>query len=211
MSREKTSISSLNLNKIGGRIAFVRLKNGQTQEQFALTIGISKGNLSGIETNKSFPSYNPIVQILKNYDLDPLWLLTGEGEMIRASKNEAGKSGKDILLYDRNDGDEVRSSRAEYEVSPEMAELVGKTRKILSSDTDYAASLSANIRSFHHAITTEEHMHRMDSDMSEVKDAIKTLLGECDEIKERLSRSDSAVRREDTEEQRDNVRKKRAV
>jgi len=205
MSRKQIPLDD---KTIGGRLRLFREKIPVNTNVFSELINISRGSLSDMENNNRLPSAKAIKNLCQLSDINIYWLYTGEGKMTRASKNEAGKSGKDSLLYDRTDGDEVRSSPAEDEVNPEMAELVGKTREILSSDTDYAASLSTNIRSFHQTVTNEKQLHR---DMSEVKDAIKVLLGECDEIKERLSRSDSAIRREDTEEQRDYVRKKRAV
>jgi hypothetical protein len=41
MSRKKLHISDINLNKIGGRLAFIRIKKGSTHKEFADLLGIS--------------------------------------------------------------------------------------------------------------------------------------------------------------------------
>lgn len=88
MSRKKINISELNLNKIGGRIALIRDQSGLNQEQFGENIGLSKSNISQIENHIFKPSYDSLVKIIEHYNINPVWLLTGEGEMIRQRNNE---------------------------------------------------------------------------------------------------------------------------
>lgn len=78
MSRKKTPISEINLNTIGGRIAFTRVKNNDSQKEFSIKTGISPGNISGIENNLSDPSYSAIMKVIEVYSVDVEWLLTGK-------------------------------------------------------------------------------------------------------------------------------------
>ena len=130
MSRKKTLKSEVNLSKVGGRIAFVRIDKGLTQAQFADLINISGGNLNGLEKHKYEPSYQTIIKILEYFKVNSFWLLTGEG---------------DPYIYKDTipDADPFR-------------ELLLMTREILGSESEYAESLSANIKSFHRAVETEK-------------------------------------------------------
>jgi transcriptional regulator with XRE-family HTH domain len=87
MSRKKLKKSELNLKKIGGRIACIRLEYDLNQAQFADIIGISKGNLSGLENHQYNPSYQAIGQILENFNVDPDWFLLGKGDTYTKRSN----------------------------------------------------------------------------------------------------------------------------
>lgn len=80
MSRKKNLISELDLQKIGGRIAYIRLINEETQAVFCEKTGLSKGNLSELEKNKYDPSYQAIIKIVDIYNINPGWLLFGKGD-----------------------------------------------------------------------------------------------------------------------------------
>ena len=77
MSRKKTQISELKLEKIGGRIAYIRLTNNLSQAQFSEKTGLSRGNVSGLESHKYEPSYKAITTIIDLFDVDSNWLLFG--------------------------------------------------------------------------------------------------------------------------------------
>lgn len=80
MSRKKIDISELNLKLIGGRIAYLRISNGLTQESLSESIGISKGNISALENNKYEPSAKAIVKISKLFQVTTDWILIGDNE-----------------------------------------------------------------------------------------------------------------------------------
>jgi len=51
--------------------------------RFADEIGVQRSSISHILSGRNKPSYDFIVKVLEKYpSLDPLWLLTGKGEMI---------------------------------------------------------------------------------------------------------------------------------
>jgi phage repressor protein C with HTH and peptisase S24 domain len=78
----KTNLSSKKIVKseIGNRIKRVRDKD--TQKEFAKILGFSSSYLSEVESGKTKPSLELLVRISKiaNYNLH--WLLTGEGPML---------------------------------------------------------------------------------------------------------------------------------
>ena len=84
------------------------------------------------------------------------YILTGKGNMIRGAGDEMG---------------EPESIKED----PETAGLLSMTREILKSDTDYSASLAANIRSFHRAIETEKRLQIMESRLGVVEKRLKEI------------------------------------
>lgn len=69
--------------KIGQRIRQVRENNSLKTAAFAKIIGISQGSLSDIENGKTNPRASTLQNLVSSMNVDPLWLLTGEGrEMI---------------------------------------------------------------------------------------------------------------------------------
>lgn len=177
MSRTK----SLFDKSICARIKDLRLNLDLTGVKFAFNIGISQGFLSDVENCKAGPSKTLLIAISYVYNVNMGWLLTGEGQMTRGPELESDEL---VLHMDRGDpirrhtqdanlpmeaitkeqaearkaekgGDDASILYKEEDTDPEVADLVLKTRQILTSGTGYSASLAANIRSFHNAMTTE--------------------------------------------------------
>lgn len=65
---------------IGSRIKQFRKIIGLKTKDFSSLIGISQGALSGLENEKSKPSADTLSSIVQHTDINPVWLLTGEGE-----------------------------------------------------------------------------------------------------------------------------------
>lgn len=64
---------------IGKRIKEYRLNAGYKITEFASVIGISQGSLSDIENEKTKPSSGTLETLVRNTDIDAVWLLTGGG------------------------------------------------------------------------------------------------------------------------------------
>ena len=77
MSRKKIKISDLDLNKIGDRIAYLRLQKNMTQAQLAESTGLSKGNISGWESHKYEPSARAIIKFVELFEITADWILFG--------------------------------------------------------------------------------------------------------------------------------------
>ncbi len=73
---------------VGRRIRAYRKKKGLTVKQLAEIIGISQGSLSDIENEKTKPSAKTITSLVRNTDINPTWLLTGQGEMFKKPVKE---------------------------------------------------------------------------------------------------------------------------
>lgn len=63
----------------GERLRYIRLQKGLTQNKFAASINISRSSLIELESGKYYPSYQKLVNLIEEQNIDPLWLLTGEG------------------------------------------------------------------------------------------------------------------------------------
>ena len=105
------------------------------------------------------PHADHLCRIHDTYNININWLLTGEGEMIRKPEKELEDKKNDTYIY--------------KEENPETAGLLSMTRDVLKSDTDYSASLAANIRSFHHAIKTESRLNGLENEIQHIKKSLK--------------------------------------
>jgi len=66
---------------IGQRIKEFRSKKGYKVRELADIIGISQGTLSDIENEKTRPSADTLAAFVRNTDINPSWLLTGESPL----------------------------------------------------------------------------------------------------------------------------------
>jgi DNA-binding XRE family transcriptional regulator len=60
-------------------------RNKITKKVFAKRIGMANTNLYLIERGERAPSLSQIALSIKEYNVNPAWLFTGEGEMFRQS------------------------------------------------------------------------------------------------------------------------------
>ena len=72
----------------GKRIRAYRQEKKLKGKELADIINISQSALSDIENEHNKPSADTIASIVKNTDIEPYWLLTGEGVMLRTETSE---------------------------------------------------------------------------------------------------------------------------
>ena len=65
----------INLNGLGERLKFARIKCGYTQTQAGQLVGLSYGTLSGYERNYRNPDNETLIKLSKLYNVDVTWLL----------------------------------------------------------------------------------------------------------------------------------------
>ena len=159
------------------RIKDLRSELKITGSEFANKIGISQGYLSDIENANSSPKKTLLLAISYIYNINYDWLLTGEGEMIREDKKGS--------LYNKVEDED-----------PEIVDLLSRTMEILKSGTDYSASLTANIRSFHRAIKTENRLNGVESRLASL------------EAERKMSEE---IRKEDPTEKKEELIKRRVM
>lgn len=70
------------------RIKAVRKALGLTQQEFADKMGIKRFSIANCEIGKTKPSTPVISLICQNFDVNEVWLRTGEGEMFMARDRE---------------------------------------------------------------------------------------------------------------------------
>lgn len=79
---------------MNNRIKEIRKYMGETQEEFARKLGLSRNYIGLIEIGKRVPSDRTISDICRVYDVNENWLRTGEGEMLREDPSWATASWK---------------------------------------------------------------------------------------------------------------------
>ena len=71
---------------------------GLSATSFAEEIGVQRSSISHILSGRNKPSYDFIVRILEKYPaINPLWLLTGKGEMISNDKDGTVNTPKELV------------------------------------------------------------------------------------------------------------------
>lgn len=130
-----------------------------TQAALSSKIGISQGYLSMVLKGTRGASAELMAGLYIHYGNYLHWLLTGEGEINRKPEKEGKCEKDDTYIYKEEDS--------------KTAGLISMTREVLNSDTDYSASLAANIRSFHHAITTTKRMNGMESRLATLEQHLR--------------------------------------
>ena len=69
------------METIGNRIKKLRKTLGLSQQEFAERIGVKGGSIALYEIDAREPSERNKAGILKEFNVNPVWLDTGEGEM----------------------------------------------------------------------------------------------------------------------------------
>lgn len=69
------------MNELNSRIKQVRKALGMSQDEFGNGIGLGRGAITNIELNKTNPKPLVVQLICKTYNVNEMWLRTGEGEM----------------------------------------------------------------------------------------------------------------------------------
>ena len=77
-----------NLSTINQRIAQVVAHSGLTKTAFAKRINVSQSLISMVASGTAVPSDRTINDICREFSVDPLWLRTGDGEMIKPMSRE---------------------------------------------------------------------------------------------------------------------------
>ena len=70
------------------RIKAIRKALGLTQQEFADRLGIQRSTIAQYETGRNNPIDAVISLICREYNVDEVWLRTGEGEMFRPRTRE---------------------------------------------------------------------------------------------------------------------------
>lgn len=98
------------ITNIKERILQIAKNKGIKYESFFDELGLSYGNFKG-EAKKTALNSDSIAIILTKYDdVDPIWLLTGEGEMLKSSTNVSNIGSGNVVNTGSVGGHVVNSS-----------------------------------------------------------------------------------------------------
>ena len=87
--------------KFPEKLKLIRKVNNLTQEEFSQSIGISRGNLSGLELGKVQPTQLFINCICLMYNIDKNWLTDDNNEDLNALKGSSGLIMQIMEQYDK--------------------------------------------------------------------------------------------------------------
>jgi transcriptional regulator with XRE-family HTH domain len=83
------------------RIKELSLAEGLTPASFADAIGIQRSSISHILNGRNNPSLDFILKTLQRFpNLNPDWLLIGDGQMLRSSERPVNKLIKERTIFD---------------------------------------------------------------------------------------------------------------
>jgi len=134
----------------------------KTDKELAQLLGLKAQNFSN---RKRKGTLTP--EIIKkcselHSDVNLDWLITGEGPKYKEKIKEPGR---DYGLH----GDWTPQA------DPQDWNMLGKTHKILTSNTVYKTALTANINAFYHAIETEDKLEDQNQKIHQLEDRIAAL------------------------------------
>lgn len=115
----------------GERIRELRKTLIMTMEQFGEKIGVTKSTISNIENGNRNATEHMVKSICREFNVDYMWLTTGEGEMfvetdddfferidrIMAGENETRKNMIKMLLYASDDDIKAFDRLVDYYIS----------------------------------------------------------------------------------------------
>jgi len=122
---------------IGKRLQEFRKTLGITQKEFAKLFGVSEITIRRYELGKTKLDVDFILQLKERFNLNPNWLLTGEGEMFIKPK-ERNDIEKQILQVISGESEEKKKALLEFLKSAWVSQTQSKSenssKKILTND-----------------------------------------------------------------------------
>lgn len=180
MSRKKIDFSEKNL-LFGQRLKKFRKYKGLNLVNISEKLKVSQGFLSDVENGKACLSLDALLSLLSIFtDLNPNWLLTGEGEMLRGQGQAAlaQQQAQPGGIFDRN---------------PEVMELLEDARYVLTSGNFFAYSaLERNIKYFRHAVAVEKELEVIKQDNAAMRQHLMMLAEKVSALEKALKPPDSA-------------------
>lgn len=91
------------MNTIGERIRYARKNKNLTLTELKEKTGLSTGNLSDLENNKSMPSANALIQLKKVLNISIDWILTGEEISLKTNVDTQSINNMNFILSEKGE------------------------------------------------------------------------------------------------------------
>lgn len=164
---------------------------------FARAIGIRQSSVSAAKERQSIPPAWA-VQIAETHGVSIDWLMFGEGSQARKKNEEIVRETVEKLQgwsppeppapQAEAQGDHIYGSApARRDIS--IADMLAKTARVLESDTVYREALYSNIEAFHHGVTMDERLGKMDAKFDQVMQRLDALEAENEQLRHELEQS----------------------
>lgn len=119
------------MNSLGERLKLIRKTFGLTQKEMAKIMGASLRVYQYYEKGEQSPSYERLVPIIKKFNINGTWLLTGEGEMFLSKSQDFFSLF--IKKEDEMIGKRLKQLRKALNLSQsKFGELLGTTQRAVS-------------------------------------------------------------------------------
>lgn len=138
--KRSTTIELPNLQSSHDRIRYIFEKSGQTQQEFAESLGIGQPHLSGLMSNRK-PSKRLLIMLSEKTGANIDWLLTGEGEIYRRGTQPAEDPPELARVIDetRRMWENLEDDAERYEMAAIMLRTIGERKKQKSAAAPEAA------------------------------------------------------------------------
>jgi transcriptional regulator with XRE-family HTH domain len=186
---------------IGLRIKQFRDAKGYTVKQLSEMTRIGRSTLSEVESQKHDITSEKIEKLIRHTDLNPVWLLTGEGEMSRPYSSKEWELVEAVSIarvLGENQGAFCLTSPKEHKgeavqlnafshsilnslsylsnADPKIVQLVAQAAEVLTSENEMLSdALAKNIKSFAHALEKERRLEQVEKELDQVKERMATI------------------------------------
>ena len=80
------------MSTLGERIRIIRIKSGLQLPQYAESLGVSKETLIHYQKDRRYPNSVFLSNLCKIYQVNPTWLLLGEGNPVSGNEGKSRES-----------------------------------------------------------------------------------------------------------------------
>jgi len=149
---------------LGDRIKQVR--NGASQMKFGANLGgVTPNTIRRYEDGKNPPDATFLENLCRVYNINPTWLLLGEGPMRSGEAAGAGLAAPPKTAPQSQDITDAVN----------ITELLNMTAEVLVSNTVYRPALAANIKAFHRSIALEHDNQELKSRVDSLETRLEAL------------------------------------
>lgn len=171
--------------------------NTKSDTAFAKSLGLYQSSVSSAKERQSIPPAWA-VQIAETHGVSIDWLMFGEGSKTRKKNEALVKETVEKLQGWTPPEPPAQQAEAQgdhiYDNAParrdiSIADMLAKTARVLESDTVYREALYSNIEAFHHGVTMDERLSKMDAKFDQVMQRLDAMETENRQLRNELEQS----------------------